>query len=116
MELSLRWPVRTSDNRRPGPRAGEVWSSLLWEVRCQMVARLGLSPETKRSAGGDGGISLIPPILHSSVAYSIITAAANLPIAPEAAADAADVREGFRIRCMGFSATIHSGMDPATSD
>jgi len=39
---------------------------------------------------------------------AILAAAAALPIAPEAAADVSDVREGFRVRGMGFSASIQN--------
>ena len=39
---------------------------------------------------------------------AIIAASLALPVAPEASADADDVREGFRRRGMGFSATVTS--------
>jgi subtilisin-like proprotein convertase family protein len=91
--------------------AGEIWSSALWEVRCQMVGRLGFAAGTQKvlQAVTDGmKLDPVNPTFLQS-RDSIIAAASAFPIAPEAGADAADVREGFRIRGMGFSASIQSG-------
>jgi subtilisin-like proprotein convertase family protein len=88
--------------------AGEIWSSALWEVRCQMVARLGWAVGNRKAlqlvTDGMKLAPLGPTFLQERDA--IITAAANSALGPEASADVADVREGFRIRGMGFSASI----------
>ena len=90
--------------------AGEVWSSALWEVRNRMVTRLGFTTGTTRVLQiVTDGMKLAPvgpTFLQERDA--IIAAAAALPIAPEAALDVQDVREGFRVRGMGFSASIQS--------
>jgi len=90
--------------------AGEVWSSALWEVRNRMVTRLGFTPGTTRVLQVvTDGMKLAPTgptFLQERDA--IIAAAAALPAIPEATADVADVREGFRVRGMGFSASIQN--------
>ncbi len=87
---------------------GEIWSSMLWEVRNRMVARLGHTAGTTRVLQTvTDGMKLAPvgpTILQERDA--IIAAAAALPIAPEASADVLDVREGFRVRGAGFSASV----------
>ncbi|HVE56712.1 MAG TPA: M36 family metallopeptidase, partial [Pyrinomonadaceae bacterium] len=87
---------------------GEVWSSALWEVRNRMVTRLGFTPGTTRVLQVvTDGMKLAPTgptFLQERDA--IIAAAAALPAIPEANADVADVREGFRVRGMGFSASV----------
>jgi hypothetical protein len=90
--------------------AGEVWSSLLWEVRNRMVARLGFAAGTTRVLQVvTDGMKLAPigPTFLSE-RDAIIAAASALPVAPEASADVQDVREGFRVRGAGFSASIQS--------
>jgi hypothetical protein len=98
--------------------AGEIWSSALWEVRNRMVARLGFTAGTTRVlqvvTDGMKLSPLNPTFLQARDA--IITAAAALPIAPEAAADVFDVREGFRVRGMGFSASIQNANPGGTSN
>lgn len=90
--------------------AGEIWSSALWEVRSLMVQRLGWQAGSQRVlqvvTDGMKLAPLNPMMLQERDA--IIAAAAALPAAPEAAADVVDVREGFRIRGMGFSASTQS--------
>ncbi|MBP7415153.1 MAG: M36 family metallopeptidase [Pyrinomonadaceae bacterium] len=89
---------------------GEVWSSALWEVRNRMVARLGFTPGTTRVlqivTDGMKLAPIGPTFLQER--DSIIAAAAALPLAPEASLDVSDVREGFRVRGMGFSASIQN--------
>src|SRR5512139_145020 len=90
--------------------AGEVWSSALWEVRNRMVTRLGHAAGTSRALQVvTDGMKLAPigPTFLSE-RDAIIAAASALPVAPEAAADVLDVREGFRVRGMGFSASIQN--------
>ncbi len=90
--------------------AGEVWSSALWEVRNRMVTRLGFTAGTSRVLqvvlDGMKLAPLGPTFLQER--DSITAAAAALPLAPEALADVADVRNGFRVRGMGFSASIQN--------
>jgi hypothetical protein len=84
---------------------GEVWSSALWEVRALMVQRLGFTAGTERVLQVvTDGMKLAPTgptFLQERDA--IITAAAAY-----SQADADDVREGFRRRGMGFSASIQN--------
>lgn len=88
--------------------AGEVWSSALWEVRALMITRLGHVAGNERAmqivTDGMKMAPLGPTFIQERDA--IIAAASALPAAPEASADVADVREGFRIRGMGFSASV----------
>jgi len=87
---------------------GEIWSSALWEVRNRMVTRLGFNAGTTRVLQVvTDGMKLAPvgpTFLQERDA--IIAAAAALPLAPEASADVVDVRDGFRVRGMGFSAAV----------
>ncbi|MGB7202777.1 MAG: M36 family metallopeptidase [Pyrinomonadaceae bacterium] len=87
---------------------GEIWSSMLWEVRNRMVMRLGFTAGTTRVLQVvTDGMKLAPvgpTIIQERDA--IIAAAAALPLAPEASADVLDVREGFRVRGAGFSASV----------
>ena len=89
---------------------GEIWSSMLWEVRNRMVMRLGFTAGTRRAlqvvTDGMKLAPLGPTILQERDA--IIAAAAALPFAPDAAADVLDVRDGFRVRGAGFSASIQN--------
>ncbi|MEO6590197.1 MAG: M36 family metallopeptidase [Pyrinomonadaceae bacterium] len=90
--------------------AGEIWSSALWEVRALMVTRLGFAAGTKRALQVvTDGMKLSPanPFMLQE-RDAIIAAASALPAAPQAAADVLDVREGFRRRGMGFSASYAS--------
>jgi len=90
--------------------AGEIWSSALWETRALFVTRLGWAAGNRRILQlVTDGMKLAP--LNPSMIQernAIITAAAALPVAPEASADVVDVREGFRRRGMGFSASVQS--------
>ena len=85
--------------------AGEIWSSALWEVRALMVQRLGFTAGTERVLQVvTDGMKLAPTgptFLQERDA--IIAAAATF-----SAADADDVREGFRRRGMGYGASIQS--------
>jgi subtilisin-like proprotein convertase family protein len=97
---------------------GEVWSSMLWEVRNRMVSRLGFNAGTTRVlqvvTDGMKLSPLNPTFLQARDA--IIAAAAALPVAPEASADVFDVREGFRARGMGFSASIQNANTGGTAN
>ena len=98
--------------------AGEVWSSLLWEVRNRMVTRLGFTAGTARVlqvvTDGMKLAPLGPTFIQERDA--IIAAAAALPLAPEASLDVIDVREGFRVRGMGFSASIQTASPAAVTE
>lgn len=87
---------------------GEIWSVALWEVRAKMVTRLGFNPGTIQvlQVVTDGmKLSPISPTFLQG-RDAIIAAAAALPTGASNAV--ADVREGFRIRGMGFSASVQS--------
>ena len=90
--------------------AGEVWSSTLWEVRNRLIVRLGWAVGNRKTlqlvTDGMKLAPLNPTFIQERDA--IIAAAAASSAAPEASADVADVREGFRIRGMGFSASVQS--------
>lgn len=87
--------------------AGEIWSVTLWEVRARFVTRDGFQAGTTRvlQAVTDGMklAPISPTFLQERDA--IIAAAAALPNPSGAVAD---VREGFRVRGMGFSASVQS--------
>lgn len=102
--------IATSGSCSQVHNAGEIWSSALWEVRALMVTRLGFTPGTTRvlQVVTDGmKLSPLNPMMLQE-RDAIIAAAAALPIAPEASADVVDVREGFRRRGFGFSASTQS--------
>ncbi len=89
---------------------GEIWSSALWEVRALMVTRLGFAAGSKRAMQVvTDGMKLAPngPTFLQE-RNAIIMAASALPAVPQASADVADVREGFRRRGIGFSASIQN--------
>jgi subtilisin-like proprotein convertase family protein len=110
--------VATSGSCDQVHNAGEVWSSALWEVRNRMVTRLGFTAGTARVLqvvlDGMKLAPVGPTFLQERDA--IITAAAALPVAPEAAADVVDVRDGFRVRGMGFSASIQSASPASVTE
>ena len=93
--------------------AGEIWSSALWEVRALMVQRLGFRTGTERVlqvvTDGMKLAPIGPTFLQERDA--IIAAAQSI-----SAADAADVREGFRRRGMGFNATIQTASPASVTE
>ncbi len=93
--------------------AGEVWSSALWEVRNRMVQRLGHTAGTTRVlqvvTDGMKLAPLGPTFLQERDA--ILSAASVF-----GADDVNDVREGFRVRGMGFSASIQSASPAAVTE
>ncbi|MBP6004072.1 MAG: M36 family metallopeptidase [Pyrinomonadaceae bacterium] len=102
--------IATSGNCSQVHNAGEIWSSALWEVRALMVQRLGFQAGTTRVLQVvTDGMKLAPtnPMMLQE-RDAIIAAAAALSAAPEASADVIDVREGFRRRGFGFSASTQS--------
>ncbi|MEO8572675.1 MAG: M36 family metallopeptidase, partial [Pyrinomonadaceae bacterium] len=102
--------IATSGSCNQVHNAGEVWSSLLWEVRALMIARLGFTAGTQRVLQVVTDGMKLAPLNPTFVQErnAIIAAAAALPVAPEASLDVIDVREGFRRRGMGFSASVQS--------
>jgi hypothetical protein len=87
---------------------GEIWSSMLWEVRGKFIARLGWETGNRRVLQYvTDGMKLAPssPTMIQERDAIIAAAQASLP-APQANADVADIWEGFRIRGMGFSAKV----------
>jgi hypothetical protein len=87
---------------------GEIWSSMLWEVRALVVARLGHEAGTAKmlqlQLDGMKLVGATPSML--SERNAIIAGALAVT---EPGPDAADVREGFRRRGMGFSAANPTG-------
>ncbi len=83
--------------------AGEVWTSLLWEVRGRLIARLGFALGNRRILQlTTDGLKLTPNApTFIQARNAVIQAAQNSGVS----ADVADVREGFRIRGAGFTAT-----------
>ena len=105
-----RGPIGTVGSCSQVHNAGEIWSSALWEVRALMVTRLGFAAGTKRVLQVvTDGMKLSPPNpMMLQERDAIIASASALPATPQASADVADVREGFRRRGMGFSASTQS--------
>ncbi|HKX84171.1 MAG TPA: M36 family metallopeptidase, partial [Pyrinomonadaceae bacterium] len=87
---------------------GEVWSTALWEVRAKFVTRLGWAVGNRKSlqlvTDGMKLAPIGPTFLQERDA--ILAAAQASAVAPEAAADVADVWAGFAIRGMGFSSAV----------
>lgn len=102
--------VATSGSCSQVHNAGEIWKSALWEVRGLFVARRGFaSGTTAVLTAVTEGMKLTPnnPTMLQA-RDGIITAAQAVSASPDTSADAADVREGFRIRGMGYSASVTS--------
>ncbi len=102
--------IATSGNCSQVHNAGEIWKNALWEVRGLYVARKGFTVGTRDilQAVTDGmKLAPINPMFLQE-RDAIIAAAQAQAVAPEAAADAADVREGMRRHGMGFSASTQS--------
>src|SRR5215207_5143488 len=93
--------------------AGEIWSSALWEVRALIVSRLGFTAGTERVLQiVTDGMKLAPTAPTFLQERDAIISAA-LSFSPE---DAADVREGFRRRGMGYNASIQSASPAAVTE
>lgn len=90
--------------------AGEIWKSALWEVRTLYVNRRGFADGSRAVLQNvTDGMKLAP--LNPNMLQerdAIIAAAAAAPVSPQTSADASDVREGFRIRGFGWSASVQS--------
>lgn len=102
--------IATSGSCNQVHNAGEIWSSALWEVRALMITRLGWAVGNRKAlqlvTDGMKLAPLNPDFIQERNA--IIAAAAASSASPEASADVGDVREGFRRRGMGFSASVQS--------
>ncbi len=86
--------------------AGEVWSTMLWEVRAKFVTRLGWSVGNRRILQfvTDGmKLSPISPTFVDGRDAIIAAALAN-----GTAEDVRDIWEGFAIRGLGASASVTS--------
>jgi hypothetical protein len=85
---------------------GEVWATMLYEVRAQFIYRLG------QAAGNQKMLQLVINAMKLSPINpnfqqerdAIIAAAQASAVAPEAAIDVADVWTGFALRGMGTAA------------
>jgi subtilisin-like proprotein convertase family protein len=89
---------------------GEVWSTALWEARALFITRLGHTTGNRKMlqlvTDGMKLAPLSPSFLQERDA--IIAAAQASALAPQAAADVADMWNGFRTRGMGFGASIQN--------
>jgi hypothetical protein len=88
--------------------AGEVWSSALWEVRAKFVTRLGWATGNRKAlqlvTDGMKLAPLGPTFLQERDA--IVAAGQASSLAPEAAADVADIWAGFAVRGMGAGSSV----------
>ncbi|HEX6126599.1 MAG TPA: M36 family metallopeptidase [Pyrinomonadaceae bacterium] len=86
---------------------GEVWSSMLWEVRARLVTRLGHTDGTSKM------IQLMLDGMKLATSTSSMLNSRNSILAAAQAsgtgADVADVWAGFAARGMGFNATNPTG-------
>lgn len=102
--------IATSGNCSQVHNAGEIWKSALWEVRALMIARSGFTTGTRDVLQiVTDGMKLTP--INPNMLQErdgIIAAASALPLSPENAGYVVDVREGFRLRGFGFSASVQS--------
>lgn len=98
--------IATSGSCSQVHNAGEIWKNTLWEVRGLYVTRKGFTNGTRDILDHvTNGMKLAPTNpMFLQERDAIIATALAAPLAPQAAADAADVREGFRRHGMGFSA------------
>jgi hypothetical protein len=89
---------------------GEIWSSMLWEVRGKFIERLGWEVGNRRVLQYvTDGMKLAPSSPTMIQERDAIIAAAQASLsAPQANADVIDIWEGFRIRGMGFSAKVNN--------
>lgn len=102
--------IATSGSCSQVHNAGEIWKSALWEVRTLYVARRGFTDGSRAVLQNvTDGMKLTPvnPTMLQE-RDGIIAAAAAAPVSPQTSADASDVREGFRIRGFGWSASVQS--------
>ncbi len=90
--------------------AGEIWSSLLWEVRSKLVTRLGFQTGTQTALQVVTDGMKLAPLNPTFVQErdAIIAAARANANSSDNSADVADVWEGFRIRGMGFGASVQA--------
>lgn len=103
--------IATSGNCSQVHNAGEIWKSALWEVRALFVARKGFAVGTRDVLQVVTDGMKLTPINPNMLQErdGIIAAATALPATGDlAGADALDVREGFRRRGFGFSASVQS--------
>lgn len=89
---------------------GEIWSTILWEVRAKFVTRLGWAVGNKKMlqlvTDGMKLAPLAPTMLQERDA--IIAAAQASSAAPNAAIDVRDMWVGFASRGLGVNASIQN--------
>jgi len=92
--------------------AGEIWKSALWEVRALYLQHRGFASGTRAVlqvvTDGMKLAPISPTFLQERDAIIAAAAATALTASPETSQDVADIREGFRRRGMGFSASVQS--------
>ncbi len=100
--------IATAANCSQVHNAGEIWKSALWEVRSLFLANRGfVNGTTAVLQVVTDGMKLTP--VNPNMLQErdgIIAAATALSASPENSADALAVREGFRRRGFGFSASV----------
>lgn len=97
-------PAPTGSSNDAVHAAGEVWSSMLWEVRAKYIARLGWSVGNRRILQHVTDGMKLSPINPTFVdARDAIVAAAMAGGDP---ADVKDVWEGFASRGLGVAAQV----------
>jgi subtilisin-like proprotein convertase family protein len=85
---------------------GEIWSSMLWEVRARLIARLGTAAGNRKALQlVMDGMKLAPTNPTMLLERDAILAAAQAT----SQLDVADVWAGFAARGMGFSAANNTG-------
>lgn len=86
---------------------GEVWSSMLWEIRARLIGRLGAEAGNKKILQlAMDGMKVAPANPTMIAERNAILSAAQ---ANGNAADVSDIWAGFALRGMGFSATNPTG-------
>ncbi len=90
---------------------GEVWSSMLWEVRSRLVSRLGHTAGTSKMLQLflDGQKMAVSTSSMLNSRNSILAVAQAAAVSPADGADVADVWAGFAARGMGFGAANPTG-------
>ena len=86
--------------------AGEIWAMAGIEVWARFATRLGNAAGTLKTMQLYTDAMKLSPLNPNFIQSrdSVIAAATASSLAPDAAVDVADVKEGFRIRGMGFGA------------
>lgn len=107
-------PANTNSTLDAVHAAGEVWSSMLWEVRAKYIQRLGWEVGNRRVLQHvTDGMKLAPPNPTFVDSRNAIVAAA---LAGGTDADVRDIWSGFALRGLGASAVVlNAGIGSGTA-